>query len=87
MRKQNGITLVALIITIVVLLILAVVALGVVGETNIVNYAQNAATDYNSAKADEEQEVGHAEDLLGNIVTNVTVKPSTEATPSPADPS
>lgn len=56
MRTQKGITLIALIITIVVLLILAVVAIGQAQETNIVGYAQNAATTYKE-NADEEKTI------------------------------
>lgn len=52
-KKEKGITLVALIITIVVLLILAVVAIGAVQDSNIIAHAQNAATSYNQAKANE----------------------------------
>ena len=72
MRGQKGITLVALIITIVVLLILAVVAIGAVSESNIINHASNAATSYNTAQGVEIEQVGIAEELLDNIVTNVT---------------
>ena len=55
MKKTNnrGITLVALIITIVVLLILAVVAIGQAQDSNIVGYAQNAASKYTEAEANE----------------------------------
>ena len=52
-RNEKGITLIALIITIVVLLILAVVAIGQAQETNIVGYAQNAASKYEQAQANE----------------------------------
>ena len=70
MRGQKGITLVALIITIVVLLILAVVAIGAVRDSSIINHAQNAAKDYNSARADEESTVTDAEGLLDEIIDN-----------------
>ena len=52
-RNEKGITLIALIITIVVLLILAVVAIGQAQESNIVGYAQNAASKYTEAEANE----------------------------------
>ena len=64
MKKQNGITLIALIITIVVLLILALVAIGAVQESGIITHAQKAATDYNSAKADEESKIEGYEALI-----------------------
>ena len=70
MRGQKGITLVALIITIVVLLILAVVAIGAARDSEIINYAQNAAVDYNAGKATEETEIQNAETLLNQIIAN-----------------
>ena len=53
-RMQKGITLIALIITIIILLILAVVTIGSIKNSNIITYAQNASTDYEKAKNDEE---------------------------------
>ena len=88
MKKQNGITLIALIITIVVLLILAVVAIGAVQESGIITHAQKAATDYNSAKADEESKIEGYEALIesklpgGNDVSKVTY--TDEGVPVPA---
>lgn len=64
MKQQKGITLIALIITIIVLLILAVVAIGAVQESGIITHAQKAATDYNSAKADEESTISGYESLI-----------------------
>ena len=81
-KKEKGITLVALIITIVVLLILAVVAIGAVKDSNIIGYAQNAAGSYNQAKANEvdaltkyEQEIekyvpGEKQEYIGNLRLN-----------------
>lgn len=47
LKKENGITLVALVITIVVLLILAGVAItSISGNNNIITKAQDAKDDY-----------------------------------------
>ena len=55
MKKQNGITLVALIITIIVMLILAGVAITVaVGDTGVINKAQTA-TESQKYKTVKEQ--------------------------------
>ena len=70
MRGQKGITLVALIITIVVLLILAVVAISAISNEGILNYATNAATDYNAAVGNEANEIGTYENYLKNYSTN-----------------
>ena len=63
-KEEKGITLVALIITIVVLLILAAVAIGTVRDSDIIEYAKNAAGSYNQAKNNELSEIQSAEDLL-----------------------
>ena len=55
LKKNQGITLVALVITIVVLLILAAVAIvALSGENNIITKAQNARDSYNEASVNEE---------------------------------
>ena len=71
MRGQKGITLVALIITIIVLLILAVVTIGAVTDSDIIKHAQNASTEYNTAKANEETQITTGETILSNIVENI----------------
>ena len=72
MKGQNGITLVALIITIVVLLILAIVSIGAVQDSGIITHAQNAATGYNDEKGKEENTIKVSENILDQIVKNVT---------------
>ena len=52
--KENGITLVALIITIIVLLILAVVAIGIVRGDGILFHAKDAATKYGTEQKKEQ---------------------------------
>ena len=54
MKKQKGITLIALIITIIVLLILAVVTINSIKDDGIIAHADNAATKYNKVKGEEE---------------------------------
>ena len=53
LKKEKGITLVALIITIIVLLILAVVTISAVNEGSLFSYANNAATAYSAAQEQE----------------------------------
>ena len=64
MRGQKGITLVALIITIIVLLILAVVAITSISNSNIIEHAKNAKTDYSAAQADEDAKITEYETYL-----------------------
>ena len=63
-KMQKGITLIALIITIIILLILAVVTIGSIKNSNIITYAQNASTDYEKAKNDEEGIISNYESII-----------------------
>ena len=55
-KKQKGITLIALIITIILLLILAIVTISAVNEGNLFAHANNAATKYlNEAELENEK--------------------------------
>lgn len=58
MRKQKGITLIALIISIIVLLILAVVTIGTVKDSGIIDHAENAKDSYTIAQ--EKEQIGLA---------------------------
>lgn len=55
MKKQRGITLVALIITIIILLILAIVAINAVSGDGIINYAKNATGEYENKTKEEKK--------------------------------
>lgn len=55
LKKEKGITLVALVITIIVLLILSAVAVASLkGRNNIIDKAQDAKTEYSQASTNEE---------------------------------
>ena len=54
-KTQKGITLVALIITIIILLILAVVTIRTVSGDGIIQYAKNAASEYEKQQEREKQ--------------------------------
>lgn len=79
MKKQNGITLVALVITIIVLLILAGVALATLtGNGSIINNAQNAVNQYNNKASDDGNFLNTIEDMLNAYLQNYTsANPST----------
>ena len=79
MKKQNGITLVALVITIIVLLILAGVALATLtGNDSIMNNAQNAVNQYNNKAGQEENFLNTIEEMLNSYLHNYTsANPST----------
>ena len=64
-RKEKGITLVALVVTIIVLIILAGVTLNIVLDQNgIINKAQQATEDYNTAQKEEQELLGVVEDYI-----------------------
>ena len=74
LKKEKGITLVALVITIVVLLILATVAIvSLSGENNIISKAQKAKADTQEGKTVEENRIAEYEAVMqgnsGNIWT------------------
>ena len=63
--KQDGITLIALVITIIVLIILAGVTINMlVGENGIITQAQKAKEDTEKAKIEEEQAINHLYDTI-----------------------
>lgn len=76
-KEEKAITLIALIITIIVLLILAVVAIGAVKDSKIITHAQNAATEYNSAKANEVSKLTETDKLLDKYAGNNRLQPLT----------
>ena len=64
-RKEKGITLVALAVTIIVLIILAGVTLNIVLDQNgIINKAQQATEDYDTAQREEQELLGVVEDYI-----------------------
>ena len=75
MKKQRGITLIALVITIIVLLILAGVSISmVVGENGIVSKATDAKEKTQSANDDEEKKMQDATDYIDEYVMHEAIK-------------
>lgn len=73
MKKNKGITLIALVITIVVLIILAAISIGVLtGDNGIINNSQKAKEDTEIAEEKETVEVSATQaagkDDYGNVV-------------------
>lgn len=68
MRADKGITLVALVITIIVLLILAMVSIALVMNSNIINHANNAVTQYDAAQKDEQKQLNAMENWMTNVI-------------------
>ena len=63
--KENGITLIALVITIIVLLILAGVSIAMLtGENGILTQAQKAKNETEEARIEEENRITDYEDYI-----------------------
>ena len=70
MKRENGITLIALVITIIVLLILAGVALATLtGQGNIIGNAENAVGQYKNSINSEQELINGIDKLLANYVS------------------
>ncbi len=80
MKKQEGITLIALVVTIVVLLILAGVTITMVpGEGGILNTAKGAADKTNNIVEDEQENI---KNLVGELSNILSEESSEEPIPS-----
>ncbi len=66
-KKQNGITLVALVVTIIVLIILAGVTLMIALDNDgIISKTQEGANEYNTAQSDEADTLEKVNEYLHN---------------------
>lgn len=72
LRRENGITLVALIITIIILVILAAVSIAAVYNMGIVNYAVNGTQDYAREAKKENEMMDRTETLIRQVEQNLT---------------
>ena len=78
MKKNTGITLIALIITIIILIILTAVTLNNVIGTDLIGFATKAAENYMDAAKEEEEKISEL------ISKGASAVPSTPITPPPA---
>lgn len=75
MKKERGITLVALVVTIIVLLILAGVTIGMAtSNTGIFKRASNAADTWNQARGNENQAMDSYNEAMQNAYSDYVVK-------------
>ena len=83
-KKEQGITLIALVVTIIVLLILAAVAINLsIGSNGIFTRARNAVDKYEMASADEQEELEKISNFIGSYANgnNPSETPSTTLQP------
>ena len=80
LKRNKGITLIALIITIIVLLILAVVAINAVKGDGIISHAKNAKADYSRAQTNEQDTLSGYELMLAQEAGNAWKQEKTKVT-------
>lgn len=81
-RKNQGITLIALVITVIVLLILAgVTIVALSGDNGILNRAQQAKNQTEQAEKEEKEKLGNMEDIINEYATGITVEQVTDKEP------
>ena len=74
LKKQKGITLIALVVTIVVLLILAGVTISLLlDENGIIKKSKDARREYEQAKANEQEDLSNLSDMIEEATGKVTL--------------
>ena len=68
MKKENGITLIALIITIIILVILAAVSIRAAYESGIINYAVNGTSEYANQSTEESKALVNAQSQMESVL-------------------
>lgn len=72
MKKQNGITLVALVITIIILLILAGISIAELSNQGLFQKATKAGEETNKAAKNEQNTLTEYETVLNEYLPNTT---------------
>lgn len=71
MKRQNGITLVALVITIIILLILAGISIATLSNTGIFGKAQEAKTKSEAARQNELNTLNEYENVMNTEIQKI----------------
>lgn len=72
MKRQNGITLVALVITIIILLILAGISIAALSNQGLFQKATKAGEETNKAAKNEQNTLTEYENVLNEYLPNAT---------------
>ena len=81
-RKNQGITLIALVITVIVLLILAGITITTLtGDNGILNRVQEAKNETEQAEKDEKEKIGDMEDIINEYTTGIEIEQVTDENP------
>jgi len=71
LKKENGITLIALIITIIILVILAAVSIRAAYNSGIIDYSINGTKRYTEEEKKEESILSETEDFMASILSKL----------------
>ncbi len=66
--KEEGITLVALLITIIVIIILATISISMMQNSNIIEQGMDTADKYVNQGVEEEKEINKTSNVMKNII-------------------
>ena len=87
MKKQEGITLVALIVTIIVLMILAGASIGMLsGENGLITKTQKGVGTYQNSEAKEDELMGDLGNLINEYVGKAETAGGSQNSQTPAEP-
>ena len=82
LKRNKGITLIALVVTIIVLLILAGISISMLtGQNGILNRAQEAKNKTEQAEKEEKEKLGDMEDILNEYTTGIELEQVTDENP------
>ena len=70
-RKQSGITLIALILTVIILVILSLVGISVVYNSRIIEFAMIGTTKYGQEGINENKILNGTENLIDSVIRNI----------------
>lgn len=80
--KENGLSLVSLVITIIILLILASVSIAILYNNNIINKAQIATNKYLESETNESSITNNFSEIIDNVAPEIGVGDYVEYTPT-----
>lgn len=82
LKKENGITILSIIIAIIIIIILAAVSINIINKNNIVSVAEKASQNYIQTKSNKSKQLNDISSLIENSLINPQ-KPSTNIIENP----
>ena len=76
MKKENGITLIALVITIIILIILAGISIAAINNTELFNKTKQAKNEYQNSEKVEQNRLNEYVNAIDNETKTKTTAPT-----------